>query len=51
MTSVGEAPAFDAYVTQVEAGFGANLPDGMKRIAAAIIAAEAATRGYDSGYV
>ena len=38
-----------SYVAQVRAGFGSNLPDGMNRIAAAIVAAEAATRGYDSG--
>ena len=33
-----------AYAPQVQAVFGANLPDGMRRIAAAIAAAEAATR-------
>lgn len=34
-----------AYAPQVQAAFGANLPDGMSRIAAAMAAAEAATRG------
>jgi hypothetical protein len=29
-----------AYAAQVEAGFGANLPDGMRRIAAEMTAAE-----------
>jgi hypothetical protein len=38
-----------SYAAQVQAGFGSTLPDGMKRIAAALVAAEAATRGHDSG--
>jgi hypothetical protein len=38
-----------SYSAQVRAGFGTNLRDGMHRIAAAVVAAEAATRGYDSG--
>jgi hypothetical protein len=33
-----------AYATQVRAAFGANLADGMNRIAAALAAAEASTR-------
>jgi hypothetical protein len=33
-----------AYAPQVRAVFGPNLPDGMRRIAAAMAAAEAATR-------
>ena len=32
------------YAPQVRAAFGSNLPDGMRRIAAAMAAAEAATR-------
>jgi hypothetical protein len=32
-----------AYVNQVQAGFGANLPDGMKRIADAMARAERST--------
>ena len=38
-----------SYAAQVQAGFGSNLPDGMKKIAASIVAAEVAKRGYDSG--
>jgi hypothetical protein len=38
----------ESYVAQVRAGFGANLPAGMNRIAAAIVAAETAKHGYDS---
>jgi hypothetical protein len=34
-----------AYAPQVRAAFGANLADGMNRIAAALAAAAAATRG------
>jgi len=29
-----------AYAAQVEAGFGTNLPDGMRRVAAQMAAAE-----------
>jgi hypothetical protein len=32
-----------AYVNQVQAGFGSNLPDGMKRIADAMVRAERLT--------
>jgi hypothetical protein len=38
----------ESYVAQVRAGFDANLPAGMNRIAAAIVAAETAKHGYDS---
>jgi hypothetical protein len=31
------------YVNQAQAGFGSNLPDGMKRIAEAMVRAERAT--------
>ena len=34
-----------AYADQVRAAFGASLPDGMNRIAAALAAAAASTRG------
>ena len=34
-----------AYAPQVQAAFGSNLPDGMRRIANAMVAAEAASRG------
>jgi hypothetical protein len=34
-----------AYAAQVRAAFGSNLPDGMNRIAAALAAAAASTRG------
>jgi hypothetical protein len=34
-----------AYAAQVRAAFGSSLPDGMNRIAAALVAAAASTRG------
>ncbi len=38
-----------AYVDQVQAGFGANLADGMKRIADAMVRAEFAQQADDLG--
>jgi len=46
MLSGDNAPA---YVDQVQAGFGATLADGMKRIADAMVRAESAQPGTNMG--